>query len=142
MGDKYTLTMNPETERVLERALEFYARALFGQMRYVCGTLIDSRMSDLPAVNSKERNWAFNDLMRRRDTAQFYMGLAKGEIWPELMGSYGVGHSPESDTAWGVYEVLRYTRAWHENPEGGYTVNFDKPMQWTGEPLPKCKVEG
>lgn len=142
MDEKYTLTMTPETERVMERALEFYARALLGQMRHVCDTLIDSRLSELPAVDSEEHQQAFDNLMKHRDAALFYMCMAKSEIWPTLVGSYGVGHSPECDTAWGVYEVLRYTRSWHEEPEGGITVNFNKPMQWTGEPLPECKVEG
>ena len=138
---KFALEMTRDTEKVLERALEFYARALFGQLDYVCDILVDSRSDDLP--DPPEREAALRELMRRRERAREKLLDAKMEIWPKLLReghSYGVGHDREADIAWGAYEVLRYTRSWHEHPEGGAGVCFEKPMRWADEPLPTCEI--
>lgn len=42
--------------------------------------------------------------------------------------------------AWDIQQVVRHCKAWHEYPEGGLTVNFDEPMNCSGQPMPKCEV--
>lgn len=40
----------------------------------------------------------------------------------------------------GLGQLSRHCKAWHEHPEGGLTVNFDEPMNCSGQPMPKCEV--
>lgn len=47
--------------------------------------------------------------------------------------SLGVGHreaSWEKDVAFSTHMVIRHRLSWDERPEGGMTVNFDRPMNW------------
>jgi len=41
--------------------------------------------------------------------------------------------------AFDVLQVIRHHVAWRKKPEGGFTVNFDKPMGTSDQPL--CKIE-
>ena len=40
-----------------------------------------------------------------------------------------------------VREAIRYAIAWHDHPEGGLAVCFDKPMKFSDAPMPKCEVK-
>ena len=77
-----------------------------------------------------------------RDQAEAFLKLARAVLFPELDPSsyYGVGHNRNADISWNVNQVIRYAIAWHDNPEGGDTVNFHKPMSWSGTPLPSFKI--
>ena len=43
--------------------------------------------------------------------------------------------------AWDTMKVVRYAVAWHTRPMGGATVDFDTPIRYGSEPLPKCTVK-
>lgn len=43
--------------------------------------------------------------------------------------------------AWNIYTALRYQMAWHDRPEGGWGLHFDKPYPWGGEPVAECRIE-
>ena len=127
MSDTYTLTMDAETANVVKRACELYARILFGQW-------------DELSWEMTLRDKTFID--RRRDCETF-LGLARAAAFPDLVPgqSYGVGHDRTADTAWNAYQAIRYAIAWHDHPEGGHTVNFDKPLRVSDAPMPKCEVQ-
>lgn len=125
----YVLELTPEQSRAIQRACEFYARMRFGQFQEVTWQLM---------------NFRDDDFCERRDKAEDLLFEARKFIYPELETrghSYGVGRDYEADSAWEVYEALRYEMAWHEHPEGGITVNFDQPMRFAGAGVPKCFVK-
>lgn len=145
MSETYVLEMTSETAFVISQACELYARAMFGQFEHIIDTVADGiPRKKLPPQGDPAFHEEFEKWLSRRRSANDIAAKAKAELFPELprYGSYGVGKNRDADIAWQAYEVLRYTRAWHDHPEGGITVNFDKPMRWTDEPLPKCRVEG
>ena len=122
----YTLTMDSETANVVKRACELYARILFGQW-------------DELAWEMTMRDSTF---IERRQDCEAFLGLARMAAFPKLVQgqSYGVGHDRTADTAWHAYEAIRYAIAWHDHPEGGLAVCFDKPMKFSDAPMPKCEV--
>lgn len=131
MAEKYILTLTPEQAAVVQMACEMLARMEIGQFNIISEQLLDVSAMDI------------DEYCFRRDMANKALELSACLIYGQ--NSYGKPDiSIKSDLhhrAWNVYQVLRYTRSWHENPKGGFTVNYDKPMNLTNEPLPKCKIE-
>ena len=143
MNKTYILEMTPETAFIVSQACELYARAMFGQFDYLIDAVADGiPWHDLPPQNDLAFHEEFEKWLARRRAASEKAAQARADLFPELPrnGNYGVGKYRDADIAWQAHEVLRYTRAWHDHPEGGITVDFDKPMCWTDEPMPKCQV--
>lgn len=126
---QYKLLLNEEQARVVARACELYCRLHIGQM--------DEISHELLLKETRE------DICQRRTEADNLLLRLKKLFFPTLQGhghSYGVGHDSLADRAWNVYIALRYRISWHEHPEGGIGVNFDPPMQLSGEPIPTCEI--
>lgn len=131
-GDEYVLHMDAETAQIVARACEFFSRILFGQFQEVRYLTVHPTEEGDPTFGER-LNACEKALQEARDAA-----------FPEFKGSYGwsygVGHLREADTAWNVYQAVRYIKAWHEHPEGGITVNFHEPMRFSDAPMPRCEV--
>lgn len=130
-GDEYVLHMDAETARIVSHACELYARLRCGQFE---------ELQHLTVWPQGENDDTFCERIQKcRESLEF----AKKAAFPELVGpghSYGVGRFRDSDTAWNVYQAVRYIMAWHEHPEGGYTVNFHEPLKYSDAPMPRCEV--
>lgn len=125
--EHYILTLTPEQEYIVEQALELLARLHIGQFERVAELLCDPRDTDY---------------CKRRDLARDLLRLAAIVVFGRSPINYPnmKGKSTEHELAWTIYSVLRYTRSWHENPEGGITVNYDEPLNLAGGPMPKCEI--
>lgn len=113
---KYRLTMTEGQAQVIQRALEIYGRLCLGQVK--------AAIDQVP-FNSKRKI----DYQRVRSLSD--------EMKFELTGmqsnaSYGI-YCKEVDesarVAWDLQQILRHKIAWDNNPKGGNTVNFNKPMK-------------
>ena len=127
--ERYILTLTPDQEYIIEMACELFARLKLGQFFRITEMLLP-----LSAMNT-------DDYCRRRDDANDALNLAACLIYGR--NGYNTPDAMKDEywyRAWGVYEVLRYTRSWHDFPEGGITVNFDRPISYDGQPLPTCRV--
>lgn len=143
MREKIILEMTPDTAAVVQAACEFYTRAMWGQYRHVIDTVADGiPYSRIPLRKAEGYKDAFDMWLDARERAENYARLAKAALFPELPqgATYGVRHFKPADIATHVWQTIRHRRAWHDHPQGGITVDFDKPMQWTDEPLPKCRI--
>lgn len=125
--ERYILTLSPDQEYITEQALELLARIHIGQFERVAELLCDPR--DI-------------DYCKRRDLARDLLRLAAIVVFGRNACNYPDinGKSEEHERAWTIYSVLRHARSWHENPEGGFTVNYDEPLNLTGGPMPKCEI--
>ena len=128
---RYVLEMSAEQAKMTSKALELYARLRIGQWReldYLCLDLSD------------------DDYCEKRDELVSRLLAARAVAYPELGRSegrsYGIGMFPDADLAWELHEVLRHRIAWTEHPEGGITVNFDRPISLRGNELAKCEAKG
>lgn len=127
MSETYTLTLSREQAEIVESACELLARLRIGQFNRITELLLD--VQDVESYGM------------RRDFANGALKLAASAIFDR-----GLGKNFDTDKlhhrAWDVYQVLRYTRAWHDNPAGNpMSVSFDKPVSFIGEKLPVCEVK-
>lgn len=132
MSEKYILTMDKETALMVDRACEFYSRMVMGQFKEAADQVFE-------AWPDKFKDDSFIEMKRQ---AEAYLKTAKNALFPELDSSsyYGVGRNRKCDTTWNVHQVIRHGISWHDHPEGGYTVNFDKPMHYSNAPMPEFAI--
>lgn len=128
---RYVLTLSPEQALVVEQALELLARLHIGQFERITEQLLDVRRDA-------------DDYCKRREMANDLLRLAAIEIFGR--SAYNGPDIKERgeihERAWLIYSTLRYTRSWHDNPEGAKTwsVCYDDPMPYGIDPMPKCEV--
>lgn len=108
-----SLIMNIDQAKVLRDACELLARIRIGQIEQVAYTMMDADMS----------------LMKHK------------EFLRKLTKQKSIGDDEKADIAWDLYQVIRHTIAWHENPSGGISVIYDPPFQASCHPLAECRVE-
>ncbi|WCK57101.1 hypothetical protein PP175_28340 (plasmid) [Aneurinibacillus sp. Ricciae_BoGa-3] len=74
--------------------------------------------------------------MQKRNEAEDALKQLKSAYFPALQGnaSYGIFNEQtpdESKVSWDMIQVARNKIAWHKNPKGGFTVDFNTPMPST-----------
>lgn len=126
--EKYVLTLTREQAQVAQNALELYARLKIGQFDRITELMLDVRSVD--------------EYCQRRDLANDLLKIVACIIFGR--NDYGQPKC-EKDAlhhrAWNIYTALRYQMAWHDHPEGGWGLHFDKPYPWGGEPVAECRIE-
>lgn len=129
---KYRLEMTEDQARITVAALDFAMRVWLGQWREI----VERCMKYEP---DKTSEWC-----ERRDEAEAVLLQARKIVMPELTGlghSYGVYNRPETERLYNVLLAVRSAIAYHNKPEGGYTVDFREPMSiHVNEEMPKCEV--
>ena len=130
---KYRLEMTEEQARSMIGALDLAIRIKLGQW----GELIEHCMVWEPSKT--------DEYCRRRDEAEVVLLKARNIVMPELMdmnslhGSHGVYSGEERERLYNLLLAVRSCIAWHNHPEGGYTVDFRKPMDiYEREEMPRC----
>lgn len=125
---KITIEMSDEQAYTIQDALELYSRVLIGQIDIVnevvrreLGTVTDYR--ELETLANKLKDGLFPELTKYR--------------------SYGIPgcKSIRARVAWEIMTCIRNSMAWYKHPEGGNTVNFDPPTQYSNEPLIKIIIK-
>lgn len=125
-----TLEFTRDQALVVEQACELLARLRIGQFNRITEMMLK------PNADTDLRDYCF-----RRDRANDALALASRLIYGET--SYGAPDCQKDELyqrAWNIFSVLRYTRSWHDNPNGGFSVCYDKPMSFIDERLPKCGI--
>ena len=126
MAEKYTLILTQEQAHIVERACEIYARLGIGQFNRITEEFFEYGKFD-----SEQRD-------RANEALKLAANLTFGT---NQYGCPNVEKDVYHSRAWNVYQVMRYTRAWHEQPEGNmWSVAFDKPYSEVDEPLPVCRI--
>lgn len=136
------IILSPAQASIVMRACELFSRLRAGQLDHVIDEVEDMQFAALPK-EEKIRQEQFDKIIENRESVKEHLIAVKSMMFPELRGyysSYGVGHDERADIAWEVYTTIRHKVSWHEHPEGGYTVNFNTPMQFSQEALPKCEI--
>ena len=133
--NKVIVELTREQAYAVMNATELLARLEIGQFEEITWKMIDRFEG-----KDKDGNITTFD-GRSRDLANAYLKSACLAIfganeygWPNV-GEKSITH----ERCWAVYETIRHALAWHDHPEGGYTVDFQKPLGY-GETMPKCKV--
>lgn len=64
---------------------------------------------------------------------------------PSSHSSYGLGSKELPDTvgiAYDIFQTFRHHRSWDINPNGSWTYQYDKPLQYSKESFPVFIEEG
>lgn len=125
---KYKLELNEEQAATLIKALDLYSRIGIGQFHEI----LDWQF------NWEKRN--AQDYQDIRDQLDFIKFMLTGMPKNASRGIFQEETPERCKIAWDIQQVVRHCKSWHENPEGGITVHFGKPMRSSQEPLPVCKV--
>ena len=131
MSEKITLEMTREQAYAVMMATELLARLEIGQFKEIAWKMLD-RFTDKDGKFDADRRDYAEELLERACRAIFGVNQYG---WPDV-GEKSITH----ERCWAVYATIRYVLAWHDHPEGGDTVNFNKPLDY-GEPMPKCEVK-
>lgn len=124
-----TITLTERQADILVRALDLYSRIGIGQIcevRQVWNRFYRSFQPDMDMVQ------------RLLDHAKYAMTGFEGGA------SHGIGTREVNDEFKIAHEVrqqLWHDLSWHREPKGGHTVNFDPPLKYTAEPLPKVEIK-
>jgi hypothetical protein len=124
---KMTITVDETQARVIMNALEFYTRMRLGQF--------DNAIADLFLFRRKW-NW---------EQFNYHALRLKNTVFPELSenASYGIYNKEVGEWAqisWDIHQVIRHDLSWFLYPDGGMTVNFDKPMNTSEHKLPLVEI--
>lgn len=137
MGKKITLTLElTELQAaILKDALELYFRVGLGQLNQVTSVLLPMRqekyLKEDVHDNYLEIREAFVEAKR------LLFGFGHGE-------SHGIfsPHLPDRfKVAADIHDSVRSKLAWHKNPGGGFTVDFDPPAHFGSEPFPTVTIK-
>jgi hypothetical protein len=121
---KYEIKVSEKQVRIINAALDLYSRLLMGQWEEC--VLSELHLSD---------NYQCEQELRRIATEY--------KARPSPNGFYGISNERVHDnarTAWDMQQVFRHRISWDNEPKGGWTVNFDKPMQ-TNPEVELAKIE-
>ncbi len=132
---KYRLEMTEEQAKTLVNSLDLAIRIRMGQW----GEIVEQCM--------KFERKDITEWCKRRDEAEAILLKARDIVMPELAdmhslsGGHGVYANELTERAYNVLLAVRSCISYHKKPEGGYTVNFHKPMaMYVAEEMPKCEV--
>ncbi len=121
----YQLTVTDEQVEMLLRALDVYSRIGCGQFERI----LEMFAGDPRRQKDVDCRPMFNHFKKQLLALNY--NTSYSICSPDVPVDYRL--------AWDVLQVIRHHVAWRKNPKGGFTVNFDEPMNTSGEPL--CKIE-
>lgn len=128
---RYRLEMNEEQARTVIAALDFWMRMRLGQWRELAELCIDWEPGHI------EENCL------QRDELEDALSDARKIVMPDLPrnASWGVYKFENTERAFNILKAVRSCIAWHNNPQGGYEVIYDRPFAINvTEEMPKCEV--
>ena len=129
--------MTVEQARGMMRAIDLYMRLLMGQF---------DELEHLFFAEENDPIFERTTDYYAREEFKYYLKRIKKHVYPtlEYNASWGITGRPCPERATMVYDMYKtmdHAISWHQNPKGGWTVNYDKPMHWYKElPLPEVKV--
>jgi hypothetical protein len=121
----YHLHINEAQARVISHACEVLARLGMGQYK--------DALECLPLREHAPDGWhedmeGIGHILKKHTTVLHGVGAYHGIT--------SIKTSPESKTAWDLYQVVRHRLAWDAKPEGdAMSVMFDQPMKTGDQPL-------
>ncbi len=116
---KYSIKVSLAQAELISLALDIYSRMESGQLEWIFSMI----------------SWKYYENLETaepliKDLKKLLTGMQKGNL--------GIGNvSEKAKMAFDLHQVIRHRLSWDENPDGGVAVHFNKPMQWSGEPLAK-----
>lgn len=132
---KFILELSENQLRLIKDALEEYFRIRMNQWSDLANDLASTGV-DFSRENP-DHDKIFECFIEKRRCIECVLE----SVWKMLWGFQGAPRTPEQLIAQDIWQVIRYT-LWNENHKPGdddWCVDSRKPMNLSGEPLPKCR---
>lgn len=136
INKQYVLEVNETQLRIIRDALESYLRTRMGQFTDLAEDIAGVGFNWLNHTDEQ-----FMDYLNRKDNSQKLFEAAFHVAQPNLEKK-----TERMLIAEDIWQVIRH-ELWKNMPkeyQGGYyylCVDASEPMQFSGQPLPKCRLE-
>jgi hypothetical protein len=124
--NNYVIHLNEEQVRIISRACELFARVHTGQLTPIAEEFFHKTT---PILHSLQ------DGLRRLEP------LITGMPPHASLGLTNPEVPDKARVAYDIHQVIRYIISWDNNPDGGITVNFDRPFKTSDQPNIKMDKE-
>ena len=135
---KTNLLFNEDEVTICTEALDFYNRIFIGQYDNIVSRL-SWRLNDSTTLHDKRYVCEHillairGIIMRDTDLDRYGFSASLG-IWSDHTDIRAIN-------SYDMQQVMRYNLAYAKHPEGGYTVDFNKPLINGSLPVIKCSCE-
>ena len=124
---------------MINTALELYSRIGMGQLEEI--------LQHCVFPNEKKPDDEQMSFYEKREDARRELERIKCALWalPHPHAYWSISSMEIHDSnrvAWDIQQVIRHRLAWDNEPNGGWTVQFDRPMRYGGQPLPRIERVG
>ena len=132
----YTLTITENQARLIAQALELVSRVQMGQWPEFIDWLPHRHLFDWHDLREKLQP-VMSEHFRKAKPEGCQYAI---DGWGSHYGIYSEFIPDTARVAWDLQKVIQHRLAWDRNPEGGFTVDFDKPAHAGKEPLAIIKL--
>lgn len=129
--NQYTLTVNENQAMLIAQALELVSRIQIGQWHEFIDWLPQQHLFCRHNLREKLQPVMAEHFRKARPEGCQY----PIDGWGSHYGIYSDFVRDTARAAWDLQKTIQHRLAWDRNPEGGFTVDFDKPAHAGKEPL-------
>lgn len=136
-----TLTMSRPVAEAVQAACEWYLRLHMGQFWDVADDLCMAKFYSDAKHNEfktkEQRDNAFTVSIHRRNIMQEEVDRLYKRYVLSAPLDYCMRIPYRAEQVW---LAIRHALAWHDNPKGDYTVQYDKPLNRSDQPQPMVQL--
>ena len=139
--EKVTITMSRPVAEAVAKACEMYLRLHMGQFEdltdELCMAKFYAALENDSFANEEERDEIFHISIDRRNIMQEEVDKLYKRYVLSAPLDYCMRIPYRAEQVW---LAIRHALAWHDNPKGNYTVQYDKPLNRSDQPQPMVQL--
>lgn len=139
--EKVTITMSRPVAEAVAKACEMYLRLHMGQFEdltdELCMAKFYAALENDSFADEEERDEIFHISIDRRNIMQEEVDKLYKRYVLSAPLDYCMRIPYRAEQVW---LAIRHALAWHDNPKGNYTVQYDKPLNRSDQPQPMVQL--
>lgn len=139
--EKVTITMSRPVAEAVAKACEMYLRLHMGQFEDLTDELCMARfyaaLENDSFTSKEEHDEIFSISIDRRNIMQEEVDRLYKRYVLSAPLDYCMRIPYRAEQVW---LAIRHALAWHDNPKGDYTVQYDKPLNRSDQPQPMVQL--
>lgn len=136
-----TITMSRPVAEAVAKACEMYLRLHMGQFEdltdELCMAKFYAALENDSFADEEERDEIFHISIDRRNIMQEEVDKLYKRYVLSAPLDYCMRIPYRAEQVW---LAIRHALAWHDNPKGDYTVQYDKPLNRSDQPQPMVQL--
>lgn len=139
--EKVTITMSRPVAEAVAKACEMYLRLHMGQFEdltdELCMAKFYAALENDSFTSKEEHDEIFHISIDRRNIMQEEVDKLYKRYVLSAPLDYCMRIPYRAEQVW---LAIRHALAWHDNPKGDYTVQYDKPLNRSDQPQPMVQL--